>query len=333
MDLHVMIDPDDVPSQVHKDAAEAVLVNADRLSRAAAADDVEQVVGASKDLVECVAKVALDALGRSYGSNEDLPKLAKDALDALGLHPRAYQGRPPIQRMTGALSGLPAAVAELRNQDGTGHGRVNLTDLRVPSAQLAAAAAVAWSRWVLAAVGVVLQDLGRVNEAIDAIQESVFYRGGLPRLLSELPLTDLDDSEQHRLGLAVARRWADGGTFLALEDVIEPLAGGTADFPTAFTRGVLEGLLLNARGNLRMTADTVKLAGRILEGLDGEALADVHSAVLPSIQSAAPTYALNEQPDDVLAALAAAARTATHPEAAGVFRAIHDRLQTGTEPP
>jgi hypothetical protein len=54
-----------------------------RLERAVTADDVEGIVGSSKELVETVAKAAINALGDTYGSNIDVPKLAHQTVVAL----------------------------------------------------------------------------------------------------------------------------------------------------------------------------------------------------------------------------------------------------------
>jgi len=44
-------------------ARSAVLVSAERVNRAMTVNDVEQVIGSAKDLVECVAKIVIEAVG------------------------------------------------------------------------------------------------------------------------------------------------------------------------------------------------------------------------------------------------------------------------------
>lgn len=76
-------------------------------------------------------------------------------------------------------------------------------------------------------------------------------------LLRELEVERLETREQHRVGLAVARRWASSRTFVAHMDVIEPLAQGVEQYPGRFCEGVIEGLLIESEGYLRLTAGNV----------------------------------------------------------------------------
>lgn len=124
-----MLDAESIPNGVADGARTAIVDHAERVDRAVAAGDVEQIIGTAKDLVECVAKVTIETLGGTYGSGEKLPKLTREALLALKAHPSGFQGRRPLQEFTKALAAVPVAVAELRNHDGTGHGRTEPTDL------------------------------------------------------------------------------------------------------------------------------------------------------------------------------------------------------------
>lgn len=324
MRRRLSLDDADVPPSVGASAIRAIVANSDRLERATEADDTEQMIGASKELVECVAKVVLDALGHTYGSDEDVPRLTREALDALGVHPSSYQGRPPIQRLTGSLVQVPNAVAELRNQDGTGHGRVNLTDLRDASAEYAVSAAVAWSHWILAALGEALKAVEQVNQAANDLRTQVFYRGQMPQLLEELGLANLAEDQQHTLGLAVARRWAESGTFLAQEDVIRPLAQGQVDYPSGFARGTFEGLLFTARGNLRTDPVSLREAAAIGNRLDQEAAGKL-SSLITAIEAATPSYEA-ASPDHLRVGLDRAVEQAELEAVRGVFEALRSKL-------
>lgn len=171
-----MVEQNFVPEGIDADHRAALHANFARLERASAAQDTEQLVGTAKDLTECVCKVILECRGCTYGSAESLPKLAKKAMSELGAHPATHQGRPPLQRLTGALVQIPQTLAELRNRDGTGHGRASITELSTENAELVRAIGVAWSRWSLAALGRALADVQRVSEAVRRIQSEVFHR-------------------------------------------------------------------------------------------------------------------------------------------------------------
>lgn len=108
-----MLDYAAIPNGVTNQARTAILNDAARVYRAVAANDVEQVIGTAKDLVECVSKVVIQTLGGTYGSDESVSRLARQALAALKVHPDGFQGRPPLQEFAKTLAKLPLAVAEL----------------------------------------------------------------------------------------------------------------------------------------------------------------------------------------------------------------------------
>ena len=245
-------------------AQTAIAQNVDRVERALATDDTEGIIGASKDLVETVGKAVIDGLGLAYPSSPGLPDLAGRTMDALKLHPSGLQNRPSMQRFSGSYITALNALAELRNTDGTGHGRAAPTDLHPSHARFAMEAAGSWSRWVLSAARRVLEAKASINEAVELIEGGrSFRRGELPAFLAEHQLDALDDDDQHRLGLAVGRRWNVGGTFNVRDDVIEPLAEGREAYPPSFCGGVAEGLLIDQLGYVRTTQNEIDLMVKI----------------------------------------------------------------------
>jgi hypothetical protein len=245
---------------VRPSAQTAITKASERMAAASTAKDIEGIVGASKELAETVAKAALDALGGTYGSDVDMPKLAKMVLTELGTHPAGFQGRTPLQRLSQGLVSVVHGLAELRNTDGTGHGRAVPSNLEIGHAEFARDAAVLWCRWVLSACRRVLLERVPLPDVVTEISTNIFHRGELPSYLEERRLGELRAEDQRKLGLAVARRWNVGGTFLALEDVIEPLASGKAEYPLAFAEGVVEGLLLDNDGFLKTSDRNVESA-------------------------------------------------------------------------
>lgn len=289
-----MLDANSLPNGVSDSARTAILDHAARVDRAAEAGDVEQIIGTAKDLVECITKVVIETLGGTYGSGEDLPKLAKEALSALKAHPSGFQGRRPLQEFTRALAKVPAAVAELRNHDGTGHGRTQPTDLHEDTAAFVQHVAVAWSRWVLAALGRVLAGMSELDEAIHAIElgGAAFRRGELRSFLDELHLDQLEPEQQRRLGVAVGRRWA-GGTFMVRLDVIEPFLAGES-LPEPFVVGLIEGSFIDTNGYIRTNGGCAFDAAEVAVHL-GELGADSMTELADKMESAEFSYAFQDQ--------------------------------------
>lgn len=302
-------------------AKTAIEQAAGRLERASAADDVEAVVGASKELVETVAKVVIDALGGTYGSDVDMPKLAQQTLAALKLHPAGLQDRNSLRKLSQALISAVNALAELRNTDGTGHGRAVASNLDRSHASLAQDAAMAWCSWVLAANRRALMGRVGVDEVASEISVSrVFTRGELPAFLAEHRLPELGENDQRKLGLAVGRRWSVNGTFIPREDVIKPLAAGTVDYPTAFAAGVLEGLVLDYNGYLRIRRDDARLAVNIGLRLPGDRKQVVFEELADRAEDALLSYAFDEEEQE--AALRELGALAQEQENAEIGRAI-----------
>jgi hypothetical protein len=260
-----MFDPDDL-SAFAAPGRQAIRNAGARLE--ALDGDVEGTVGMAKEMAETVAKAVVDALGRTYGSNVDMPKLARQVLDLFKAEPAGLQGRPSLGRLGGGLTSTVVGLAELRNTDGTGHGRALPSDLDPAHAALARDAATAWCRWAIATTARILRQRAKLDQAVNELAgERVFYRNEFPETLDRIGLQQLDERYQHKFGLAIGRRWNVGGTFLADEDVIQPMAEGTVEYPAAFAAGVIEGLLLDGDGFIRTSTRNVDsliaIAGRL----------------------------------------------------------------------
>jgi hypothetical protein len=278
-------------------SARTAIQNAlERVERASGAGDVEQIIGTSKELVETVAKAAINALGRTYGSNAEMSTLAHETLVALGMHPTGLSDRPSLRKLASALASTVNALAELRNSDGTGHGRAVPSNLDPSHATLARKAAISWSEWVLWATHRALRDRVPIAEVVNDISGPLtLSQGKLPALLQEIRIAERGEEDQFKLGLAVARRWSVNDTFLPREDVIEPLATGKAEYPPAFAAGVLEGLFLDHDGFLRMKPIDVPLAVGIAERLPGDRKERVFKELADRAKDALLSYAFNEE--------------------------------------
>ena len=138
---------------------------------------------------------------------------AADPPSARPLDP-ATQGHRPRQRLGSSLATAVAqAMGEIRNTDGTGHGRARRSDLHVADALLARDAAEAWCSWTLATASRIFGTRAGLDQAIvDIGGDRVFSQGNLAAYLDALGLQDLHEADQRKIGLAVARRWTVNGT-------------------------------------------------------------------------------------------------------------------------
>jgi hypothetical protein len=279
--------------ELQSPARRAIRQAAARLRRAAEADDVEGIIGASKELVETVAKCVIDAFGDTYGSDAKVHSLAGQAIDVLE-GPAGLQGRASLKRLGGGLVSVVVGIAELRNSDGTGHGRAWPSDVDPSASRLAQESAQAWTDWILAVAGNSLRHREAIELAVEEVAGArVFHRDELPAFLEALSIEDLDERYQQRLGLAVARRWSVGGTFLAFEDVIEPVASDQMTFPEAFTTGLLEGLLLDQDGYLRTTPKSLRALIAIANRLESETATRVLTDLADKADEAQLSYAFD----------------------------------------
>ena len=88
-------------------------------------DDAALVTGTGKDLLEAVAAHVLRQRYGSYSQTSNFPTLLGQAFSALNLstpQSGASSGHP-MQRIENAMYELACAINQLRNKQGTGHGR------------------------------------------------------------------------------------------------------------------------------------------------------------------------------------------------------------------
>lgn len=115
--------------------------------------DPPGVVGAVKELIEATAKTVLEHIGDGEPTAMDLPTLLSRTQDALGLSassaPGTVDGAAPVKKILGGLKGIAIGIAELRNAEGSGHGRVRASNLTARHARLAVNAGRAWCEIIL----------------------------------------------------------------------------------------------------------------------------------------------------------------------------------------
>ncbi len=94
---------------------------------AAVSEDPELAIGTAKEFVETICKTILDARGGTYGPDDGAARLAKLTLKALQLTTDGLSAERAavnaIRRVVGGLGSIAQGLAELRNLQGTGHGK------------------------------------------------------------------------------------------------------------------------------------------------------------------------------------------------------------------
>jgi len=103
-------------------------------------EDSALVVGTSKDLMEAVAAHAIQELWGSYPLTANFPSLLGQAFIALDMS-TPEQGQQPEEhprcRMERALYETACSINNLRNKQGTGHGRPWIPDLKASEVKAA----------------------------------------------------------------------------------------------------------------------------------------------------------------------------------------------------
>ena len=119
--------------------------------------DPAGVVGAVKELIEATARTVLEHLDVAVAKGADLPTLLNQTQDQLGLSASkvsgTVDGSDAIKKVLGGLKGIAIGIAELRNAEGSGHGRTRATNLTSRHARLAANAGRTWCEIVLDTYG------------------------------------------------------------------------------------------------------------------------------------------------------------------------------------
>ncbi|MDK9424791.1 abortive infection family protein [Vibrio parahaemolyticus] len=103
-------------------------------------EDAALVVGTSKDLMEAVAAHVIQDLWGSYPSTANFPSLLGQAFVALDMatpEQKPVQGEHQRCRLERSLYETACSINNLRNKQGSGHGRPWVPDLRASEAKAA----------------------------------------------------------------------------------------------------------------------------------------------------------------------------------------------------
>lgn len=237
------------PEHLAPESREAIESYRKRLADAAVADDRPAVVGAAKDLVECVARCVLDATENSLGNGVKFPKLVHGAQRALErVAGRDVGTSDEVRVIAGAAQNIATNVNTVRNEVGTGHGRAHLANINDEMAQIVSDATMLWCRWALRRLGHLLA--GYPNVLLDALARAV-SRDRLRVLFNDVQMPDQPREIQHAIGVAFGRE-AAGGFGNAWEIGLRP-AAASSDlelFPVNYRLGLMEGMVLTYDGRI-----------------------------------------------------------------------------------
>ncbi|HEX3679327.1 MAG TPA: abortive infection family protein [Galbitalea sp.] len=225
------------------------------------------MIGTAKDLVETIAKAAVTVhTGEVEPSNPDLPALLTRAHRAFDRLPgRGAAEMEPLKSVAQGAKSAIAKLPELRNQLGTGHGRLLVAGVEEEDARLCVDLATLWSRWALARLARLLAARpATIVAALDDIG-SGFPRGRLRDWLADHLVEALDSANQRLVGAAVAHR-AMQGTYTVTEEGVKECADDPdlSVWPAAYRTGLLDGLFLSRNGHIDINSGKVRQAAQII---------------------------------------------------------------------
>ena len=223
--------------------------------------DEGAVIGAAKDLCECVARVVLEERAIPYSAGDDMPKLVTAAHSTLDRLPgRGQAAQSHVRTLAQSTRTIVKVISELRNELGSGHGRARVPKISHEVAAVASDAAKMWVRWALARLGDILG--GDVDQLIQELRGDHFRRGLLEQRFDQVGLDSLPGEDQQRLGLAVAHR-AMNGTFVVAESGVDPLQDRPMEWPEDYRLGVASGIILASDGRLQLRSHFIPVLASI----------------------------------------------------------------------
>jgi hypothetical protein len=248
---------------------EAIEAHEARLDGAVQRADFSGVVGAAKELCECVARVICAERAQTLSTSDDFGKTILTAHDALDRRPgRGAAVEMAVREMAQTAREMMTKLSFLRNELGTGHGRSILPVVTRETAAMAEQSARLWSTWALARLDEVLR--GEVPGLVQELERGLWHRGLLAQRFAEVGLDSLHSEDQHRLGVAVAHRSSGGGTFVVRQGGIEPLESDGSAWPASYRAGVAAGLMIDSLGRFALIPQYVRVLSTIVSLMELE---------------------------------------------------------------
>lgn len=204
MDLFELKRPDHLEDQ----AWDAVEKGLDRLKRACEIEDLHEVIGKSKELVETVARIAIDASDGTVADRADLDVVVSTAHKQLrrSVGPDTDQDEN-LRAMVNAARSMATKIAPLRNAFGTGHGRASVPPVAQEMADVVLEGALLWCRWALRRLCHLLANYP--NDLIAAVHTAPSEMELRERFVAAT-LNQQDPQVQRSIGVAFGRQSAGG---------------------------------------------------------------------------------------------------------------------------
>jgi hypothetical protein len=236
------------PDHLEDDAWEAIQVPVRRLDGAQTSADAGWVIGCAKDLIECVARVVLDAKGLPLSGTADFDEAVDAAHVALERQPgRDVSMSPDIRSIAGSAKKMVLNVRSVRNNDGAGHGRARVRAIEEETVTVIADATALWGWWALRRLEHIL--IGEADRLIAELRDAIVYQRSLAAHLEAVVLPDQPPETQRAIGIAFGARAAqDTGNprIVGIDPAIQ--SSDVRAWPIQYRIGVTEGLLLGRRG-------------------------------------------------------------------------------------
>jgi hypothetical protein len=247
----------DRPDHLAQEHWTAIRSYQSRLTTAAAAGDRPGVIGAAKDLIECIARCVLDATEITVGDSVKFPKLVYEAQKALKRVAGPDTGvSEEVRAIANAAQAIATSVNAIRNEVGTGHGRARLPEIDDEMASIVYDATFLWCRWALRRLGHLLA--GYPNLLLTELNTAV-SRDTLQKHFTDVRVPQLPADIQHAVGVAFGRQ-AAGGFGNAYVVGVKPAAvqPDLTEFPVPYRLGLAEGMLIDYGGHIGLTAPYVE---------------------------------------------------------------------------
>jgi hypothetical protein len=239
------------PDHIQEEPWAAIQQHRLRLELAWHSSDRPAVVGAAKELIECVAGAVLVATEQTIGDRADYSDRVNAAHKALARQAgQDVSQSPEIRSITQSARTIATQVSAVRNAVGTGHGRAYTPHIDEEMLTVVTDGALLWTRWALRRLGHLLA--GYPNLLITEVNGST-NRDKLRRHFDAVVLPDQPPEIQQAVGVAFGQQ-AAGGFGLAVEVGIDPaLADDATRYPNHYRLGVGEGMLLTRHGQIGLT--------------------------------------------------------------------------------
>jgi hypothetical protein len=237
------------PEHLDTKAWEAVEYYRRHFADAAAASDRPAVVGAAKELIECIARCVLDATENPLEDSANFPKLVRSAQKALQrVAGKDITTSDDVRLIAGSAQNIATAVGALRNDVGTGHGRARVADIDAEMVGIVIDATMLWCRWALRRLGHLL---AFYPTHLIAAVASATNQERLQRYFNDVRLPEQPRDIQRAIGVAFGRESAGGFGNATAVGVSPAAASPDLDaFPVDYRLGLVEGMVITYGGQI-----------------------------------------------------------------------------------